>query len=530
MSSNRRDFLKFLGKSGIATIGMTSLGSSFLASCTSLTSKNHLFKPLTPTSADDVKLVEGLIYNRLVTYGDTLNKKEEFGYNNDYTAFIPLEGKKDEAIFWVNHEAPGPTIMNTLDRSKKSIDKERKAVGGSLIHIKRDKNDNWQVVKNSKYNRRLDGTSKIPFAGGVKIKGQQYAIGTFANCAGGVTPWGNVLTCEENYHDYYGEIDFYTKKKKRARGYNLNWDKFYDLPPEHYGWVVEVDPLTGEAKKLTSLGRFAHESATVVKGKDGYPVVYSGDDKAGEFIYKFKASKKNSLEEGELFVADIKNGKWLSLDLNKNSELKKTFKNQLEVNINARIAGRILGATPCDRPEDIEIDPNTGAVFVCLTNNKSAGNYHGQILKIEEAGADHNAQNFKASFFAVGGEESGFSCPDNMAFDKAGNLWMATDISGSKMNKAPYKKFKNNGLFYFPLSGPFAGVAHQVASAPTDAEFTGLSFDSEGKRLFVSVQHPGERSKSLDDLSSHWPEGGNALPKPAVIQISGPLFNELMQG
>src|SRR5690606_31999634 len=149
----------------------------------------------------------------------------------------------------------------------------------------------------------------------------------------------------------------------------------------------------------------------------------------------------------------------------------------------------------------------------------------GKILKIAETNADPLSMTFVASDFAVGGNESGFACPDNMIFDHAGNLWMTTDISGDMVGEGPYEKFKNNGLFYFPLSSNDADKIFQMASVPVDAELTGLSLSTDRKALFLSVQHPGEKSKSLSELSSHWPSGGNEMPRPAVVQIFGPLFD-----
>ena len=62
-----------------------------------------------------------------------------------------------------------------------------------------------------------------------------------------------------------------------------------------------MNPFTGFAKKLTGLGRFAHECATVRLADDGRPVVYSGDDKKNEFLYKFIADKRGaSMKESSL--------------------------------------------------------------------------------------------------------------------------------------------------------------------------------------------------------------------------------------
>ncbi len=519
---SRRRFVQFVG-GGTLLIPQTASLLGLFHSCASGSKAPHRlpFKPIRFTDRDDFVLANGFQHQILISEGEKIKGSLEFGANNDYTAFFPL-GSSD-AILWVNNEYPRAKFGRHKKRSRKNIARERRQVGGSLLHIRRKVGGGyWEFVKDSSYNRRLDASTKIPLIAERPIEGSLVAEGTFANCAGGVTPWKTVLSCEENYHDYYGERVF---GSRQVKGSKRNWEKYHNNPPEHYGWVVEVNPMTGKAKKLTALGRFAHESATCVRTKGGRVAVYSGDDKAGEFLYKFVSEKGDSLEKGELFVADIKRGRWLSLDREKQTILRKNFKDQLDVLIHCRQAGRLVGATPLDRPEDVEINPYNGDVFVCLTNNKKRGNYHGSILKISEKGVDHGAMEFKAQDFVVGGVD--FSCPDNLVFDPNGNLWMVTDMSGSSMHKHPYKKFKNNGLFYIPLSGPLAGRAFQVASAPRDAELTGLSFSRDGKSLFVCVQHPGEKSKGLGGLSSHWPEGGSSLPKSSVVEIYGDALRSL---
>jgi len=513
MGIDRRDFVKFMGGS-----------AAILSGLSGLTSCSEDFKGLAFSSADDLILADGFSSKVLISFGDKISKKDTFGANNDYTALIPLNREGDEVIMWVNHEYPdlpfGSKWFNGVARTKEMIDQERYSVGGSLLHlVKSQARGEWQLKENSQFNRRLNGETKIPIISDREIEGSLIAEGTFANCAGGVTPWSTILTCEENYFLFYGEREFRGRAVSESR---LGWEKFYQNPPEHYGWVVEVNPRTGASKKLTGLGRFSHECATCVRTEDGRVAVYSGDDKNSEFLYKFISSGKDSLEKGELFVANIGTKKWMSLDIKKSKLLQDKFKDQTDILIHTRQAARLLGATELARPEDIEINPKTGEVFVCLTNNTPVGNYHGSILKISPRDGDHGAEDFVAQDFLVGGND--FSCPDNLAFDSSGNLWFATDISGGAMNKAPYEKFKNNGLFYVPMSGREAGKVFQIASAPTDAELTGLSFAPDGKTLFLSVQHPGEKSSSLQELTSHWPRGGESLPLSSVVAISGHLI------
>jgi secreted PhoX family phosphatase len=88
---------------------------------------------------------------------------------------------------------------------------------------------------------------------------------------------------------------------------------YYDNPPEHYGWVVEIDPISGEAKKHTSMGRMAHECATTTSAKDGRVVVYTGDDTVNEHLYKFISDSQDNLNKGTLYVANLEAGDLVSV-------------------------------------------------------------------------------------------------------------------------------------------------------------------------------------------------------------------------
>lgn len=527
---SRREFVLFMGR-GLAL----SAALSTLPNCATHTKKSSLpFTPLTPTREDALKLANGFQYEILLRWGQNLNSQgEKFGFNNDYLAFIPLVAERPyEGLLWVNHEYHDPCFNSGWrvgePRTAQQVEIERKEVGGSIAHIRRKEDGRWDFVPQSSYNRRLDAYTPIPLIADEPIQGKKVAIGTFGNCAGGITPWGTILSCEENYSNFIGEVSFENGKRHLHPGDEyLTWEKFVHLPPEHYGWVVEVDPKTAKAKKLTALGRFAHECATTTVASDGRTVVYTGDDAEDEHIYKFIASKPGSLEHGDLFVANTQNGRWLPLSLNSNPILRKHFKSQTECLIRTREAAKLVGATPLDRPEDIEIDPHTKSVFVACTMNKSRGRPFGALMKIEEKNANPLSMEFKFSTFVAGGPKTGFACPDNLAFDSRGNLWMCSDMSGSSMGKKPYESFGNNGLFYIPLSGDYAGQALQVASAPIGAEFTGPTFAPDGS-LFLSVQHPGEHSINKGLQQSHWPDGGNSRPAPCVVQISGPSMTALL--
>lgn len=520
---NRRDFLEFLG------VGTASVLTAGFLPKNELKTGPAFFHTLRPSARDRFELAHGLRYEVLIKWDDPITELARFGFNNDYLAFLPLDpNEPNDGLLWVNHEYVDPMFVsgffdkNNTAKSREQVEKEMRAVGGSILRLKKT-DGKWQVIKNDGFNRRLDGFTEIPFHWHEPIAGSTVAVGTLGNCAGGVTPWGTILTCEENYDLFYGERDFTSRQRKVNRS-DYAWYRYFDYPPEHYGWVVEVDPRTGEARKHVALGRCAHECATVKALPDGRVVVYTGDDANNQCLYKFIASAPGSLSEGTLYVANTEQGRWISLKYEDQPVLQEHFKNQTEVLIRLREAAALVGGTPLDRPEDIEINPANGDILVTLTNNIPKGNYLGSILKIREKDGRHDALEFTPESFLTGGEETGFACPDNLAFDHLGNLWFTTDISGASTNnpEAPeYLPFKNNSLFIVPVEGPHAGEAIRVANAPVNAELTGPFFSPDGKTLFLSVQHPGEYSKSLEDLASHWPDGGDAIPRPAVLAIYG---------
>ncbi len=520
---SRREFLRFMGR----TAGATAVALPVL-SCSDRGSAAGI-AGIAPGTEDEVVLAGGLEYELLVSWGDPINGRgDRFGFNNDYTAFFPIDGNPHDGLLWVNHEEVLSGYFSSprdpADKSRQDVDQEMTEVGGSIVRI-RMSDGHWRLVPDDRYNRRIDATTPIPIGSAEPVAGAREAIGTLGNCAGGVTPWRTVLTCEENFHFFYGDVRFENGRRIHEKDTLIGWDRYLDYPPEHYGWVVEIDPFTGAANKLTTLGRFAHEGATVILARDGRPVVYMGDDKTDEHIYKFVGDEPGLLAQGTLYAADTERGRWLPLSLDRDKRLAQAFSTQTELLIRTREAAKLAGASPQDRPEDIEIDPHSGAVLIALTKHPLRP--YGSILRLAEKDNDPAAEEFVANTFLAGGTENGFACPDNLVFDPRGNLWLCTDIASHELSGLLYAPFKNNGLFHIPMSGPHAGVPVQVASAPPGAEFTGPTFSPDGRTLFLSVQHPGENSGSTDALSSHWPDGGASLPRPGVICISGPLLDEL---
>ena len=102
---------------------------------------------------------------------------------------------------------------------------------------------------------------------------------------------------------------------------------------------------------------------------------------------------------------------------------------------------------------------------------------------------------------------SPISCPDNVAFDKEGNLWISTD--GNKLGS-------NDGLFRVPTAGPRRGQVKQFLTVPPGAETCGPVITRDQRTVFVAVQHPGEDDgATFETPISTWPTGG--FPRPSVV-------------
>ncbi|GAA2309111.1 PhoX family protein [Glycomyces scopariae] len=538
----------------------------------------------------------------------------QFGYNNDYVALLPHPSDRHKKVLVANHEyTTESSMLPDYDEAAPTEDQIRiglAAHGLSVVTVKEDRRTGALTpVVGDGLNRRI--TAETPFvisgpaAGSDLLKTSadpegETALGTLNNCAGGTTPWGTVLSGEENFNQYFANFASVTDPERKAAlaryGFSggasaRKWEQYdarFDLvqepnEPNRFGWIVELDPYDPDwaPRKRTALGRFKHEGAGPRLARDGRVVVYMGDDERFDYMYKFISKHKmktgNSrsarehnrklLDEGTLYVAKFTgdspveqidgsgalprdgafdgSGEWIKLASGDRSYVD-GFSAE-EVYVHTRQAADRVGATKMDRPEDVEPSPKTGKVYVALTNNTNRGtgsnakadeanprnaNKHGQVLELTERRDDPTASTFGWNLLLVCGDPAaadtyfgGFpkdqvspiSCPDNVAFDPHGNLWISTD--GNALGS-------NDGLFAVALEGRHRGLTKQFLTVPIGAETCGPVV--QDKHILVAAQHPGELSgASYENPLSQWPDGPGSLPRPAIVNVTREGFDSI---
>ncbi|WAB80992.1 PhoX family phosphatase [Microcella daejeonensis] len=583
------------------------------------------FDPIAPVDAtiDAVVVPNGYRWQPLIRWGDPLfadapifdigaqsaaAQARQFGYNNDYLDIL-VDPSGLTGVLVANHEYVNPAIMFPPSDDPAELRRRgeifQAAQGLSVVEVVRDSvGAPWRTVVGGARNRRITVTTPFavegPARGSSLLRtaadpGGRVVLGTLGNCAGGTTPWGTILSGEENFNGYFVAS---ASSPERARyGFSESptstgwetWDSRFDAraagsenEPNRFGWIVEIDPQdpTSTPVKHTAMGRFKHEGANVRVDDDGRVVAYMGDDERGDYLYKFvsrfrmdrgvgQAARRNNrrlLTEGDLFVARFSGdspaaeidgsgrlpsdgafdgvGEWIPLTRGRASAVPGMTLD--EVLVHTRLAADAVGATKMDRCEDVEPHPTTGRVYIACTNNTQRGtavpvdeanprlaNRDGHVIELEEEqGA--GGRTFRWSILLLCGDPAGaaltyfagfpadrvspISCPDNVAFDSEGNLWISTDGAPSTIRR-------NDGLFKVPLEGAERGRVQQFLSVPRDAEVCGPVIRNAEGMVLVAVQHPGEDG-AWDAPTSLFPDYGvpgpgqaPAAPRPSVMQV-----------
>ena len=297
------------------------------------------FNSVAPNSEDVVVVADGYEQGVVISWGDPVlpnapkfdvnaqtgaAQRGQFGFNNDFAGLLPIPGQQNHFLLVTNFEYVTPQFMfpgfNADAPTREQFDVEIAAIGMGVVEVERTPHGLKPVM--GRYNRRITADTPMtltgPAAGTDFVKtaadptGRTVA-GTFANCSGGVTPWGTMLSGEENFHEYFGaaegtpppapvDADRRDRYGISLEPSSLLWETFdprFDLAkspnePNRFGYVVELNPWDPNSMpiKHSALGRLKHEAANIYITGDGTVVVYTGDDERFDYMYKFISSKK----------------------------------------------------------------------------------------------------------------------------------------------------------------------------------------------------------------------------------------------
>ncbi len=277
--------------------------------------------------------------------------------------------------------------------------------------------------------------------------------GTIRNCAGGITPWGSWLTCEEN--------------TSRADG-RINKD---------HGWVFEVPadaPGLVDPVPLTAMGRFNHEAACVDPATG---IVYLTEDRDDSVLYRFLPVTPGQLAQGGTLqalklenVSDTRN--WTGRSMSVGDSLRGTWitlDNVEAPDDDLRQRAAAQGAALFARGEGIWM--GEGEMYFTCTSGGVAR--QGQIFRLRPA--IHEADMLE--LFYESPEEAEYSFGDNITVAPSGHLVVCEDS---------YSDVVQNHLRGITPEG----VAYPLALLNMQTEPAGACFSPDGRTLFVNAYSP----------------------------------------
>ena len=337
-------------------------------------------------------------------------------------------------------------------------------------------NGEWALVRNHELSPQQESggasgpaydtvaRSLIPLPGGtttvvldaatLRVKRQYRSLaGTIRNCAGGVTPWGSWLSCEEDVSTPNGRIN-------RAHGF------VFEVPANAERQV--------DAVPLTAMGRFNHEAACVDPASG---IVYMTEDRDEGLLYRFIPTTPGRLADGGTLqalaltgIADTRNrdgmvamvpgqlsaGQWITLD------------NAEAPNDDLRARGAAAGAALFARGEGVWM--GEGELYFTATSGGAAG--QGQVFRLVP-GDDHDV----LELFYESPELGEFSFGDNITVAPDGHLIVCED------------QYTADAVNYLRRITP-SGAAYAFARVRVPSETAGACFSPDGRTLFLNVYSP----------------------------------------
>jgi uncharacterized protein len=451
MSETRRAFLV---QSVAVTTAFVGMGTGEVGA-QGYAQPNRRYGPLVPDPAGIMDLPRGFSYTIVSRTGDMMSDGYRTPGAPDGAAAFPALGLgRDRVVMIRNHElqpssTKSPfadvTAAKSFDRTKAYDIGENGAMPGGTTSVV--------------YNTRTRQVEKSFLS----------LVGTMVNCAGGPTPWGSWLSCEETVSlaaDAKGEMD--------------------------HGWVFEVPAsATGPASPtpIKGMGRFKHEAAAVDPRTD---VVYQTEDEGDSLIYRFLPATKGALQQGGRLQALVIKGargadtrNWAT-----NSFATRTRFDVEWIDVEAshnpdkdlRLRGRAAGAAIFARGEGMWFGLDE-VYFACTSGGRAK---QGQIWRyrpsVREGQSDEASQPGTLELFIENNDATQMQNCDNICISPRGLIVIAEDGGGDNFLRVADRQGRVSAL---------ARNAMPNTSAGGSSELTGCCFAPDGRTMFVSIQNPG---------------------------------------
>ena len=291
------------------------------------------------------------------------------------------------------------------------------------------------------------------------IKDYVSLAGTYRNCAGGATPWGSWISCEENTSTPASNTPNGANNVSKYHGYN------FEVPSSA---TEPVDPIP-----LVSMGRFNHE-AVAVDPRTG--IVYQTEDSGTSLFYRFIPNQPGVLQAGGVLEAlKIKDrpqantktgfivGKPMAVEWVRIEDVNPVLDT-------VRVEGFAKGAAQFSRGEGITY--GNGEVYFACTSGGASGK--GQVWRYIPSRYPQDGGTIE--LFVEPEDGTVLENPDNVILSPFGDLFLCEDGNGTD----------------YVVGVNSRGQLYQFARNPfNDSEFAGVCFSPDGQTMFLNIQSPG---------------------------------------
>ena len=427
MALSRRSFLTLAGASAAGAFMVSPLEAFYARATRGQSTNGAGFGSLVPDPRGLLDLPPGFTYKAFSKTGDIMSDGNPVPGDHDGMAAFP--GPRDTTILVRNHELSPNQINKFGVKASDSHKYDPLCLGGTTTLIV-DKNGNLQ---------------------------QDYAsiAGTYRNCAGGPTPWGSWISCEENTSTPAGNKLGDPLNVSKKHGYN------FEVPVR--GRLVKPVPLV-------AMGRFNHE-AVAVDPVSRY--IYQTEDRGDSCFYRFRPQQPYNLKAGGILEALVIKG-MPTVNTSRGFLSKKGQPLAVEwvkiedvdpVEDTLRQEAQNKGAAIFNRGEGAWY--GNGLIYFVCTSGGEIG--QGQIFA-------YNPADDTLTLVVESERESELDNPDNITVAPFGDLFLCEDGNGEQ----------------FIVGVNAGGKIYKFArNAINTSEFAGVCFSPDGSKLFLNIQNPG---------------------------------------